>query len=162
MQQNFLSPTGFRFTIKRLPNVTFFVQSANIPGLNMGVTASPTPHATIFFGPDKLEWGDFTVTIRLDEYMEAYNEIFNWMVGLAKPASFDQYRNLQESEYGLYSDASLIVLDSRQNPGIEVTFQNMFPIALSEIELNTTEADISYRTCTIVFKHNGHKVTRIG
>lgn len=158
MQQNFLSPTGFRFFLKRLPNTSFFVQGAEIPGLTMGETRSATPFKTIFLAGDKLEYGDFTITIRVDEYMESYNEIFKWMVGLTKPNSFDEFKNQQDSEFGLYSDASLVILNSKGNPAIEVTFQNMFPTALGPISLDTTEADISYRTCQITFKHNGHNI----
>ena len=34
--KNFLSPLGFRFTIKKAPNLNFFVQSVNIPTLSLG------------------------------------------------------------------------------------------------------------------------------
>lgn len=161
MQQNFLSPTGFRFLIKRLPNVEFYIQAATIPGLSMSPTEYATPFKTLTFAPDKLQHETFTVTVRLDEYMDSYNEIFNWMVGLTKPASFDQYKNLQASDNGLYSDATLIVLDSKQNPGLEVTFHDIFPIAISSIQMDTTQADINYVTCDITFEHNGHEVKRI-
>ena len=77
--------------------------------------------------------------IDADEYMESYNEIFNWMVGLTKPDSFDQYKNLQNSDDGLYSDASLIILDSKGNPGVEVHYKDVFPISLSPINFDTTQ-----------------------
>jgi hypothetical protein len=161
IQQNFLSPTGFRFSIKRLPNVSFFVQAATIPGLSMGVTDSPTPFKTIHFAGDKLQYEQFNITVRVDEYMDSYNEIFDWIVGLSKPQSFDQYKSLQQSDDGLYSDATLTILDSRKNPGIEVTFKDMFPISLGSIVLDTTETDVNYKTCDITFQHNGHTVKKI-
>jgi len=71
MQQNFLSPNGFRLTIKRLPNVSFFVQAAIIPGLSMGVTDSPSPFKNMKFAGDKIHYDTFSVTIRLDEYMNS-------------------------------------------------------------------------------------------
>lgn len=160
MQQNFLSPTGFKFTIKRLPNVSFFVQAATIPGISMNVTESPTPFTSIYFTGDKLTYDQFTVTVRVDEYMDSYNEIFDWMIGLAKPESFDQYKNLKNSTDGLYSDATLTVLNSRKNPAIEVSFKDMFPVSLGAIELDATESDVNYKTCDITFQHNGHSIKR--
>lgn len=161
MQQNFLSPTGFRFTIKRLPKVEFYVQGATLPGISMNPTASPTPFKTLRFAGDKLDHETFNLTVRLDEYMESYNEIFNWMVGLTKPDSFDQYKSLAKSDEGLYSDASLIILDSKGNPGIEVHFKDVFPISLGSISFDTTQSDINYAICEITFEHNGHTVKRI-
>lgn len=161
MQQNFLSPTGFRLSIKRLPNVSFFIQTATIPGVSMNAIEYPTPFKTLEFAPSKMNFEQFTVNIRVDEYMDSYNEIFDWMTGLAPTKSFDQYDTLKKSESGLYSDASLIILNSRQNPSLEVTFQDIFPVALSSIVLDTTSSTVNYTSCDITFAHNGYKITRI-
>jgi len=161
MQQNFLSPIGFRFTIKRLPNVEFYVQGTTLPGISMNPTNIATPFKTMRFAGDKLDHETFSVTIRLDEYMESYNEIFDWMVGLTKPDSFDQYKALERSDNGLYSDASLIILDSKGNPGIEVHFKDIFPISLSSISFDVTQSDVNYATCEITFEHNGHTVSKM-
>ncbi len=160
MQQNFLSPTGFRLVIKRLPNVTFFVQAANIPGMNMNTTDVATPFKNMYFAGDKLSYETFNVTIRVDEYMESYIEIMNWMVGLTKPESFDQFKTLKESQDGLYSDASLVVLNSSKNPSLEIMFKDMFPISMSSIELDATDSDVNYKTCEMTFQHNGYSIKK--
>lgn len=161
MQQNFLSPIGFRFTIKRLPNVSFYVQGATIPGLSMSPTQVQTPFKTLSFTGDKLQHEPFSVTVRLDEYMESYNEIFDWMVKATKSDSYDQYRQLANSDDGVYSDASLIILDSRGNPSLEVHFKDVFPISIGSVTFDTTQTDVNYVTSEISFEHNGHTVTRI-
>jgi hypothetical protein len=99
--------------------------------------------------------------MRVDEYMESYNEIYNWMVALTKNESYSQFADLKASEYGLYSDASLVVLNSRQNPSLEVTLKDVFPVSLSEIRFDTTQSSINYVTCDVTFEHNGHTVNRI-
>jgi hypothetical protein len=38
--RNFLSPTGFKFSLKRTPKVSFFCNSANIPDINLGIASS--------------------------------------------------------------------------------------------------------------------------
>ena len=35
--RNFLSPTGFKFTLTRTPKVAFFCNQANIPDITLGV-----------------------------------------------------------------------------------------------------------------------------
>ena len=40
--RNFLSPTGFKFSLKRAPKVSFFCNSANIPDLNLGIAIQPS------------------------------------------------------------------------------------------------------------------------
>jgi hypothetical protein len=127
----------------------------------MGYTPMATPFKTLKSAGDKLEFDSFTITVRLDEYMESYNEIYNWMVALTKNESYSQFEQLEKSEYGLYSDASLIILNSRQNPGLEVTFKDVFPTSLSDVRFDTTVSNVSYVTCDITFQHNGHVVNKI-
>lgn len=161
MQQNFLSPIGFGFAVKRLPNVSFFVQGATIPGLSVTQANVATPFKTIILAGDKLEHEPFSITIRMDENMESYREIFNWMVSITKAHSYEQFKALKESEDGLYSDASLVILNSKGNPSLEVKFKDIFPINIGQINLNTTEQDVNYVTCDITFEHNGHEVVSI-
>jgi hypothetical protein len=40
--RNFLSPTGFKFLLKRSPKVAFFCNEANIPDLNLGIAVQTT------------------------------------------------------------------------------------------------------------------------
>ncbi len=161
MQQNFLSPIGFKFAIKRLPNVSFYVQGASIPGMSMSPTSVATPFKAMQFAGDKLDHETFTLTVRVDEYMESYNEIYDWIVGLTKPESFDQYSNLKKSEFGLYSDASLVILDSRANPSLEVHFKDIFPVSIGNIVFDTTRQDVNYVTCELTFEHNGFSIHKI-
>lgn len=161
MQQNFLSPIGFRFTIKRLPNVSFYVQAASIPGLSMSPTQVATPFKTLSFAGDKLQHEPFNVTVRLDEYMDAHNEIFQWMIKSTKNDSYNQYRDLYNSDDGIYSDASLIILDSRGNPSLEVSYKDVFPVSLGTISFDTTQTDVNYVTCDISFEHNGYTIKRL-
>lgn len=161
MQQNFLSPIGFRFVINRLPNVSFYVQGASIPGVSASPTSVATPFKTLKFAGDKLEHDSFTVTIRMDEYMQSYTEVYDWLVALVKNESYDQYRDLTKSDNGLYSDASLVILDSRGNPALEVHLKDIFPISLGNIAFDTTSQDVNYVTCEMTFEHNGYTITRV-
>lgn len=149
---NHLSPIEFDFTIKRLPNVSFAVQAVNLPGMNIGVTEQPTPFMTINRHGDKATFDELTITIILDENMESWKEIYEWMVGLTSTDTFDQHKTLKESEFGLYSDASLLVMSNSKNPNREFMFRDMFPISLGSIQMDTRAQDVDYATCDITFK----------
>ena len=43
----FLSPVGFNFSIRKLPNVNYFAQSINLPGVQLGETILPTPFIAV-------------------------------------------------------------------------------------------------------------------
>ena len=127
----------------------------------MGVTQSPTPFKTLRYAGDKLEHDPLIVTLRLDEEMKSYTEIYNWMVGLTQNETYDQFKNLKASDAGLYSDATLMILNSRKNPAIEVHFKDIFPTAISGVSFDLTNPDIIYPTVEITFEHNGHYVKNI-
>lgn len=160
VQQNFLSPVEFKFVIHRLPNVAFFVQQVNIPGLTTGVTEQPNPFKVIYRHGDKVDFDDLEVIVRVDENMETYKEIFNWIVGLTKPHNFSEYANLVEGD-GLYSDATLYIMNSNKNANIQIEFKDIFPTSLGQIQMDTTSSDIVYPTTTITFKTNGMEIAKL-
>lgn len=155
---NFLSSVEFRFTIKRLPNVEFFIQGANLPGINSGYNTQPTPFKNVYLHGDKLEYEDLVLTCIVDEQMQSYIETWNWLEALTKPKSFDQYRGIKESEDGLYSDATLTILNSSKNAKIEITFQDLFPVSVSGIDLDTKQTDLTPPTVQLTFRYNSYSI----
>lgn len=155
--QNYLNPVEFRFTIKRLPATQFFVQSASVPGINSGTTEQPTPFKNLYRPGDKLTYDDFVVTVIVDEHLESFIETFNWIEGLTKPESFDQYANLIEGD-GLYSDATLTLVTNAKNPNVEITFRDMFPTGLGQITLNTNANSVDVPTVDITFRYNSYDI----
>ena len=89
--RNYLSPVGYRFTLKRAPNVEFFVQRVRIPGLTLPVVERPTPFVKIPEPGDHLEFDTLSVTFKINEDLDNYLEIFDWMIALGKPEKFEQY-----------------------------------------------------------------------
>jgi hypothetical protein len=153
---NFLSPVEFKFVLTRLPNVEFFVQSVNIPGTSSGVTEFPTPFKTLYEPGDKITYDDLTVTVICDENLASYREIHDWLVALTTPDSFDQYKSLTPGT--VKSDATIIVLNSNKNANIMFKFVDMFPTAISGIQLNTSGSDVTPPTFDITFKYGGYKI----
>jgi len=155
---NFLSNIEFRFSLSRLPNVEFFVQSATLPGINSGYTTQPAPQRNIYRHGDKLEFDELQITCVVDEDMQSYIETWNWLIALTKPISFDQYKQIKDSQDGLYSDATLTILNSSKNPKIEVLFKDIFPTNVSGIELDTKATDVEPPTVSLTFRYNTYDI----
>lgn len=161
--RNYLSPIGFKFILNRAPKVAFFGNSANIPGLTLGVANQPTYLKDIPQPGDKIEFDDFTLRFLVDENLENYMEIQNWMRGLGYPDSLNEIYGLQQNNQNLenqnksmlsiYSDATLEILTSASNPNFKIKFRNMFPYNLTTLQFDATDADVQYLTAEVSFKY---------
>ena len=80
--RNFLSPIGFKFHITKTPKVNFFSNSARIPEITLGTASQPNYLKNIDIPGDKLEFGDFSLRFLVDEELENYMAIHNWLTGL--------------------------------------------------------------------------------
>lgn len=161
--KNFLSPLGFRFLVKKLPNVNFFAQKANIPGISMGTTEQPNPFIAIPYYGDHMQFNELEVTFRVDEDMKNYLEINTWIRALAFPEKFSEFAALFKktpmSGEGLKSDASLIITTNGKNPNYECSFQDIFPISLSDLVFDTTDDSVNYLEATVQFRYTQYKIS---
>ena len=161
--RNFLSSIGFKFTLNRARKVSFFSNSANIPGMTLGVAEQPTYLKNIDIPGDKIVFQDFTLRFIVDENLENYMEIQRWMRGLGFPESLDEIYNLQRQDttqlgfdsksMNIYSDGTLQILNSNQRPQFDVIFKDMFPYDLSELTFDATNPDVEYFTAEVSFKY---------
>ena len=134
---NFLSPLGFNFAIKKLPNTNYFVQAVNVPSVQMGDAIMPTPFVNIPTIGDRISYAEFQVSFKVDEDLRNYIELYDWMVQLGFPEDFSQAKNIYEKQNnvdfmaeGPYSDATITILNSAMRPNLEVLFEDAYPISL--------------------------------
>tara|TARA_B100001964_G_scaffold97028_1_gene108636 strand:- start:265 stop:813 length:549 start_codon:yes stop_codon:yes gene_type:complete len=162
--RNFLSPTGFKFTLNNAPKVSFFCNQANIPDLNLGVAVQPTYLKDIDQPGDKLTFGDLTLKFLVDEDLKNYMEIQNWLRGLGYPESLDQIYEYQKtgnksmdlptrSMSNMFSDGTLQILSSSFITKFQVKFRQMFPYSLTTLDFDATANDIEYFTASVSFKY---------
>ena len=166
--RNFLSPVGFKFTLNRAPKVAFFGNSTNIPGMNLGVAVQSTYLKDIDIPGDKITFNDLTLRFLVDENLENYMEIQNWMRGIGYPESLDEIyewqrsnpsMGLQEkSQMNLYSDATLSILTSSNNSNFKVKFLDVFPYSLTDLQFDATDSDIDYLTAEVTFKYTIYNI----
>ena len=162
--RNFLSTSGFKFSLSRAPKVDFFSQSANIPGINLGTAIQPTYLKDIPIPGDKLVFDDFQLRFNIDENLENYTIVQNWMRGLGYPESVYEYMDWMLSDPNNpnqdpnISDGTLIVYNSNFQPSTLVKFEGMFPVSLSDIEFDATQTDVQYATASVTFKYALYKI----
>ena len=88
---DYSSPTQFRFMINQLPKVQFFTTAANIPDLSLGEAVIPTPYKDIPIMGDKITFGNLDVSFIVDEHLENYVSIHNWLIGIGFPKNRTQF-----------------------------------------------------------------------
>ena len=166
--RNFLSPTGFKFTLNRAPKVSFFGNSANIPSLTLGNAVQPSYLKDIDVPGDKIQFEDFALRFLVDENLENYMEIQNWIRGLGFPESLSEIYSLQktgkvfdETAKGMdiYSDGTLQILNSSFVPNFQIKFKDLYPYSLTSLPFNATDTDVEYFTAEVNFKYTIYDIT---
>jgi hypothetical protein len=162
--RNFLSPIGFSFKLANYPKVTFFCNSARIPELLLGTAIQPTYLKDIDVPGDKILYGDFSLRFLVDENLENYMAIHNWITGLGYPETTQQFKDQTTNQDGIrdlneqYSDGTLSILNSNYRTTANVKFKNLFPTSLTSLEFDATVSDINYFTAEATFKYTVYNI----
>lgn len=161
MINNYLSTGGFDIKISRLPNVEFFAQKLLLPGVTGNAVENPTPLQSLYSVPDHLRFADFDLSFIIDENMENYREIFDWLRGIGTPESLAQYKALENSKDGIVSDITVLLLNSHKNPNIKFTFTNAFPIGLTPVSLDMSQQDVQYAEATVTMRYDTFTIEKL-
>ncbi len=157
--RNFLSPVGFKFTLAKYPKAAFFCNSARIPEITLGTAIQPSYLKDIDVPGEKLTYGDLIIRFLVDENLENYMAIHNWLTGIGFPETPDQFKKQTTDSDGLrelneqWSDGSLAILNSNYRKVANANFRDLFPTSLTSLEFDATESDIQYFTAEVNFKY---------
>lgn len=154
-----LSLGGLRFFIKRMPKLSFSVQAATLPSLELASAEYPTPFVSVPYAGDHIAYGELRLTYLVDEKLANYVEIHDWMRALGKPATFDDYAVIKmEPGTGVASDCVLSVLDSKRNPVAAVTLVKAVPTSLSGIAFDARIQGVQYASVTASFRYDEFEI----
>ena len=64
---NLLQLVAFETNFQRIPNVNYFCQKVNIPGMVLGSAVQPTPFSDIPLEGDKLSFDTLDISFLIDE-----------------------------------------------------------------------------------------------
>lgn len=154
---NQLEAKSIELVIDRIPNVNFFCTSASLPGISATAVRQPTPFTDVKHTGDKLVFQPLIVNFIVDESMANWKEIFDWMVSYGTPDNFEQFVNPSVPHRQQYrsklSDARLLIPNNLYNTQHEYTFEDVFPIDISDIVFDTQISGVSNAVCTATFEY---------
>jgi hypothetical protein len=162
--QNFLSPLNFKFVLKRAPHVNFFIQRVTVPSINLPATFAPNPMLRIPYAGDQLEFDELEVSFRVDENLQNYLELQNWIRAAGK-LTFESHKNLTDNSIisgeSLTSEISLSILSSAKRPNYEIVFEDAFPTRISRITFDSSLEDVSYLEAEASFRYSKYEINKI-
>jgi hypothetical protein len=145
---NYLQPTGFKIIINRrdFPNLQFYAQAVSHPDVNLPATDIGFSRiSNVPIVGDKIEFGILQMDVLLDEDMNSYRELYNWMVSataqkhLLATGGLGQGENPYRSSS--YYDITVAVLSSHNNVNRTFRYINAFPTSVGQISLTASSAE---------------------
>ena len=166
---NPLRLTQFQFQIEKLPDLTYFVQSVQVPEISLGVSTQATSVHDLKIPGETLEYSSLTVEFIVDEELKNWNAIYFWMVAMGYPEGHQLYTQYMEQNVNKsraselskgYSDGSLMLLDSANSPKQVFTFVDMFPISLSGFQFNQSSTSADVATAQATFEYSYYTINK--
>ena len=182
---DYASPIQFRFKMTKIPNVEFFVQTANIPGITLDEVQQPTRLKAIALPGSTLSFASLELTFLVDENLNNYKELHDWLIGLGTPESDSQFAGLLTAgsdrfagstassaptgsntatplnEGAIYSDATLTVLNSKNIAKTEIRFKNVYPTSLGSLSYDIKANDVDYLQVSASFSYMGYSIVQL-
>jgi hypothetical protein len=113
---------------------------------------------------ETLTHDQLTVQFLVDSDMANYKAIYNWIIALGFPQSYEQYitfnanDNFNYSELAKnYSDATLQILNGNNETAQIVQFSDMFPITIDSLMFASTNTDVQYLVGNATFRYGYYK-----
>jgi len=177
---DYAAQTQFRFTINYLPLTEYFCQTVNIPGLSLGTATVPSSMYDYPVPGDKITFDPLNVSFLVDENLNNFNELHQWISRLGFAESHTEYADLLASgnppqvtpstqdrvsaplpEQGIYSDATISVLSSKNKVKTEIRFKNVYPTSISGLDFTVGGTDVDYLVCNASFNYLGYTINQI-
>lgn len=165
INKSLLNKNNFRLLIDKVPTVEYYVQSVNIPGLQFTEVNQPFGIGVdAFFPGDKVTFDTLSVTFLVDEDLENFKEMYDWMQAIVPVSSGADFKSFVESttvssgelakinnDLNQYAQITLITNTNKNLPNKYFRFYDCFPIKLGGLELQSG-ADSETVTCNIEFR----------
>ena len=156
---NQLNVVSFDISFARLPNVQYFCQRISLPTVVLGETHEASPFMNTALEGDTLTYEAMSLSFILDEDLQNYIEIYNWMTALGFPREYAQFAALKPESSGSqdtkYSDLNIILHTNKSNPNYKITFTDVFPTSLSSIQFDSTPTGMDPISVDATFNFRG-------
>ena len=146
---NYLYQTFYKFQMRRLPKVNYFMQKVSLPDFaSGGPIEQPTRFVSVKHPSKNVSFDNLTIEFLVDENLENWRELYDWMRTIYL---VDDYKNFESETSTHFTEGSILLLNSAMNVNKEIRFHNLLPISLSGIDFDSTDTDLSPRIATATF-----------
>jgi hypothetical protein len=146
---NYLYQTFYKFQMRRLPKVNYFMQKVSLPDFaSGGPIEQPTRFVPVKHPSKNVSFDNLTIEFLVDENLENWRELYDWMRTIYL---VDDYKNFESETSTHFTEGSILLLNSAMNVNKEIRFHNLLPISLSGIDFDSTDTDLSPRIATATF-----------
>ena len=168
-----LQSTKFRITFDRLPGITYFCQSANLPGISLTEIPMYTPFVELYLPGEKAIYDTFNITFLVDEDLRAWTELHDWIRGITFPTSFEEYVKLARSSSQAsirssfnkkpvpYSDGIMTIYTNKNNANFRLRLIDMFPTNIGSLTFNTSDSAENIITSDATFRFSYFEYERL-
>lgn len=166
---NFLQPNKFQLSFSRLPNMQYFCQTVSVPGISTGEVAISNPLVELYSPGDKAIYDTLNITFMVDEKIDTWTEIHDWIRAMTYPTDLKEYSDLRrlnknvsaKQNFPQFSDATLVLLSSANNPVYRIKYHELFPISLSGFIMSSTDTPDSIITADATFRYSYFDVEKV-
>ena len=159
---SYLSPIGFRFVLSNFPEVNYFCQAANLPGLSLGGVEFPTPLKNIQYSGDEISFEELSIRFVVDENLKNWLSIYEWIRALGTPTKEDaeKYR-IRKNNDELTTEGVLTILTSNMNPQMNIRFHDLFPLSISGVSFDSGATDVEYISADVSFRYDLYEIENL-
>ena len=151
---NYLQPTGFKLVLDRenYPNLEFFAQAVMHPEMMLSPAEMPFRKiARVAIAGGTIDYGELSITVILDEDMNAYTEMHDWMRGLVDN-NLKGPLDRDDLTVPTTCDITLSILNSHNNVVKQVRYLEAVPSVLGSVSFESTSAGVEFLTCQMSFR----------
>ena len=156
---NQLNVVSFDISFSRLPAVQYFCQRISLPTVVLGETHEASPFMNTALEGDTLTFEAMSLSFIVDEDLQNYISIYEWLTALGFPREYGQFAALKEQSSGSpetkYSDLTIVLHTNKSNPNYTITFGDVFPTSLSSIQFDATPTGMDPITVDATFNFRG-------
>ena len=166
---NPLQPNKFVLNFSRLPNIQYFCQSVNVPGISLSEAVITNPFVDLYSPGEKPIYDLLNITFIVDEELKSWIEVHDWIRAMTFPTKFEEYRQLprlskntvNRPEFPQFSDASITIFSSSMKPYYRIKYYETFPTTLSTFVLTAQEGPDSIITADATFRYSYFDIEKL-
>ena len=171
INKSILNKNNFKLIIQKTPTVEYYAQTVTIPGLSFSETIQATGIGVdAYFPGDKISFDTLNVSFLVDEDLQNYQEMYNWMTQIVPISDSKDYQTLtgstmntlgvssqDENSQNLVSMITLVTNTNKNLPNRYFRFYDAFPISLGSLEMQSG-SETEPVTCEVSFRFTFYEI----